>query len=93
MKVISVKGNKVTFDFSEIEYNLLLTNGLQKWIDKEFGANKVKVIPVSKGYRANKKIEKFELGDRFAKECITISVNEALKEMIKRKENEQINKS
>ena len=93
MKVISIKGNKVTLDLSTEEYDILLINGLQKWIDKEFGENKVKVIPVDKEYKANKKAEKYEMGDDFANECITISVNEALKEMIKRKEDEQINKS
>lgn len=82
MKIISIKGNNLTVDLSEEEYNILLRYGLQKWIDKNHGKNKVKVLPPCK--TMDKKVKQYEMGEGFSKECVTIAVTEAIKDYIKK---------
>ena len=77
MKVISVKGNVVTFDLSQDEHDILLRDGLQKWINKNIGENKVKVLPPNE-IKADKN-NTCEIGDEFAKECIDLAIIEAIK--------------
>lgn len=79
MKVLGIKGNVVNFDMTEQEENLLLIDGLQKWINKEIGENKLRVIPVNKDFKINKKTKSFEIDDAFAKECIDLAIIEAIK--------------
>jgi len=83
MKVLGIKGNVVTFDMTKQEENLLLIDGLQKWINKEIGENKLKVIPIDKDFKINKKTKSVEIDDAFAKECVDLAVIEAIKLGIK----------
>lgn len=83
MKVLSIRGNKVNFDFTEYEYDMLLRDGLQKWIDGKIGLNKIKVMApdptliVEKTKPLTKKEQKEE--DQFVNELLTLSVVAALK--------------
>lgn len=89
MKVLSIRGNKVNFDFSQEEYDILLRDGLQKWIDAKIGPNKVKVVPPSLQLIPDKKakpLTKKQLKEEedFCNELLTLSVVAALKEGIER---------
>lgn len=81
MKVLSIKGNKVNFDMSDEEYNTLFRHGLQSWINKEFGKNKIRVLPVDKNIPTNGTV--FEVTDDFSNECVQIAVIDAIKLGIK----------
>jgi len=89
MKVLDVKGNVYSFDFTQEEYDILLRDGLQKWIDKKIGKNKIKVMPpnlsliVDKDIKPLSKKEQKE-EDEFCNELLTIAVVDALKEGLKR---------
>ena len=89
MKVISLKGNKLTIDLTEDEHDILLRDGLQRWINKEFGENKLKVFPYDETTASNKNNKSFEISDEFSEELISISFVEALKEQIKREEKQK----
>lgn len=77
----------MTVDLTEEEHDILLRNGLQLWVDKTIGQNKVKVLPVDKNKKISKSTKQLEIGDEFAEELISISVVEALKEGIKKSES------
>ena len=83
MKVIKINGNKVTIDLNEEEEGVLFRHGLQIWIDKNFGANKVKVMEphLYKGEKIAAK-HSFELPSVLQKECIQMAFNEGLKRHI-----------
>ena len=88
MKVLSIRGDKVYFDFTQEEYDILLRDGLQKWIDKKIGPNKIKVVSpdpqtvIPKSKPLTKKEMKEE--DDFCNELLTLSVVAALEEGLKR---------
>ena len=82
MKVISIRKNKVTLELTEQENDILFRSGLQLWIDKEIGANKVKVLPV--GLDEKKPKTCIEVDDEFNRECIEVAVIDALKIAIAR---------
>jgi len=79
MKILGFKGNVMSIDLTETEHDLLLRNGLQLYIDKELGKNKIKVIDAK---NSNHNAKQFELGDEFAEELISLAVNNALREKI-----------
>lgn len=86
MKVLNIRGNKVNFDFTQEEYDILLRDGLQKWIDAKVGPNKVKVVApdlqllLPKMKPLTKKQQKEE--DAFCNELIGLAVNAAIKKGI-----------
>lgn len=85
MEVIEVKGNKITLDLSETEYNSLFRAGLQILLDKWFG-KKVVVLPVE-SVKTTKKTNTIELTDEISNLCVETAVNQALIEHIDRVNN------
>ena len=86
MKVISVKGNMITLDLSDTEYNSLFRAGLQILLDKWFG-KKVMVLPAD-SIKMTKKTKTMEFDDEISNLCVETAVNEALREHIDRVEKE-----
>jgi len=86
MKVTEVKGNTITLDLSDKEYNSLFRAGLQVLLDKWFG-KKVIVLPVD-SIKTTKKTKKVEFTDEISNLCVETAVNEALREHINRVEKE-----
>ena len=85
MKIVSIKGNKVTMDLNEDERNTLLRNGLQLWIDGNYGKNKVKVVDPQ--FPLDKKPKKtFEIPECFEKECIQLAFNNGLRNYVEERE-------
>ena len=85
MKIVSIKGNKVTMDLNEDERNTLLRNGLQLWIDENYGKNKVKVVDPQ--FPLDKKPKKtFEIPECFEKECIQLAFNNGLRNYVEGRE-------
>ena len=88
MKVLDVKENVYSFEFEQEGHDILLRDGLQKWIDKKIGKNKIKVMPPDLSLIADrdmkplsKKEQKEE--DEFCNELLTIAIVAALKEGLK----------
>jgi len=79
MKVISVRKNKATFDFTKKEEHALFKHGLQIWVDKEVGVNKLKVVDIDDYPKSKKPETRVEIDDKFSQECIELAVNDALK--------------
>ena len=80
MKVISIKGNELTINLSDEEYNSLFRIGLQLLLDEWFG-KKVVVLPVDK-VKKTKKAKTFEVSDEISRLCIETAVCQALREYI-----------
>jgi hypothetical protein len=90
IKVISVRGNKITFDFTDEEANILFRTGLQLLFDKWFG-HKVVVLPVEtmKLLKTDKKPKTFEVSDEIEHLCIEEAVNEGLRNYLRSLENKK----
>jgi len=80
MEVTEVKGNKITLDLSDAEYNSLFRAGLQILLDEWFG-KKVVVLPVDK-IKKTKKAKTLEVSDEISRLCIETAVCQALREYI-----------
>ena len=80
MKVTEVKGNTITLDLSDKEYNSLFRAGLQLLLDKWFG-KKVIVLPVDK-FKKDKDTKTLEIDDEIGRLCIEAAVCQALREHI-----------
>lgn len=90
MEVLSIKGNKVNCDFTESEYEMLFRVGLQIWIDRKVGLNKIKVLPPGNPTINTrvKPLTKKEMKEEkeFSDELVGLAVNEALKRKIEQED-------
>jgi hypothetical protein len=80
MKVVSVRGNKVTLDLSNDERNFLFRIGLQILLDK-WSDRKIVVLPVG-AVPVDGDVKKIENGDDVEHFCLTEAVNQILRESL-----------
>jgi hypothetical protein len=80
VRKVSVRGNKVTIDWDQEDYDFFFRFGLQLLADEHFkGERKVVVLPAD-AVKLEKKAKSIEVSDEFADACVGKGVNQALRD-------------
>ena len=89
IKKVSIKGDRLTMDCDQQDYDFFFLTGLQLVIDAHFdGERKVVVVPYAQGRKALKKgCKTIDVSDEFADWCVEKAVNQCLREHLNRLES------
>ena len=80
MEVVKIKGHKVTINFSEEEYSVLMRGGLRELVEEEY-KGKILVLPPSQAPEGCKTVE---LGDDIADWLVQRACLTGIKRMMER---------
>lgn len=78
---VDIKGNVLTIDWDQSDYDIFFRAGIQKLADDHFGERKVVVIPVG-DIELGPGTKQVEVSDAFADMCVSEGIHQAIRDYI-----------